>query len=137
MGPIHHIDGIMGRFMYRDILRDNLKPFLFESVPVTAIFMHDYDPKHKSTLVKDYLAAEKINVMEWPAKSPDLNPIENLWELVDRQIRKNTHKNKAELRQAIEDAWRAVPSSVLVSLMESMPRRCSAVIKAKGQHTKY
>ena len=75
--------------------------------------------------------------MPWPVQSPDLNPIEHLWQ----HLRKfgecpEPPKDILELWERVEREWEAIPSSVCRELVESMPRRVTAVISAKGGYAK-
>ena len=72
-----------------------------------------------------------------PAQSPVLNPIENLWSILDRTLASRTPNDEAELFQALEDGWKRLPVDLLTRLVASMPSRCQAVIDAKGGTTKY
>ena len=76
-------------------------------------------------------------MLEWPAQSPDLNPIENLWCEAERRLGGHKFKKSDELFNAVRKAWESIPKSRLEKLVESMPRRCQAVIDAKGYATKY
>ena len=80
------------------------------------------------------VSAKKVSVVEWPPQSPDLNPIENLWEIVNQT--KNC-TNSEILFKRLEDAWNAIPTNFISNLIASMPRRCQAVIEKKGFATKY
>ena len=101
------------------------------------VFQHDNDPKHTSGVVQRYLANKKVNVMKWLAQSPDLNPIENLWaELNNRITTERKPMNEFELFEVLQRGWESVSIEYLHSLIESMPRRCKAVVKAKGMPTK-
>lgn len=102
MGPIHKISGTMDRFKYLDILKNVMMPYAEWEMPLKFIFQHDNDPKHTANVVKDWIAKEKIRVMKWPAQSPDLNLIENLWEITNRQIRKVTIRNKDQLFEEVQ-----------------------------------
>lgn len=101
------------------------------------IFQDDNDPKHKAKLVQEFLKNMKINRLEWPAQSPDLNRIEHLWDVVEREIRKFPISNKNQLKTRITEAWGIISENVTNNLVDSMPRRCQAVIAAKGGPTKY
>ena len=61
--------------------------------------------------------------MEWPAESPDMNPIENLWSEVTRTMDPSANQptNLAELRQTVVDAWQPLPLQILATLIDSMP----------------
>lgn len=74
--------------------------------------------------------------LEWPAQSPDLNPIENLWEEVDRKINRSNATNLEQLWVEIQAAWNAITPERCQTLISSMNRRCQAVIDAKGYPTK-
>jgi hypothetical protein len=136
-GPLVRVNGIMDRFVYKDILDKNMLPYAKKHMPKKWIFQQDNDPKHKSKLLQEYFAAKKITVLEWPSQSPDLNPIEHLWEELDRQIRVKNYSNGAELFTALQVEWDKIPMSRISKLIESMPRRCKAVIESKGYATKY
>jgi hypothetical protein len=109
------------------------------------IFQHDNDPKHKAKVNIKYLnekgclALNPFEILDWPSQSPDLNPIEHLWKQIKDQMKKRKlrPKNETELFQHIKEEWEKFPKERLEKLIDSMPRRCQAVIKNKGGPTKY
>ncbi|KJZ68323.1 hypothetical protein HIM_12290 [Hirsutella minnesotensis 3608] len=131
-----------------------IKACLEEQLPTIAepgsVFAQDDAPTHTAYVVRDWLRewAEEngIGLVDWPAYSPDLNPIENLWKIVKDKICDNhpelaalpkTNEAKQRLCEAAVEAWEEIEDKALKSLVESMPRRCAAVIKANGWYTKY
>ena len=75
--------------------------------------------------------------MDWPAQSPDLNLIENLWDQIKAMAQEQNPTSVKELRTAINSTWEGFPSYRLNNLIVSMSRRCAAVIRARGEPTKY
>ena len=87
----------------------------------------------------NFMETEGIEHMEWPAVSPDINPIENLGSEVTRTMDASANQptNLAELRQAVIDAWQALPLQTLANLIDSMHPRVQALCDASGGNTKY
>lgn len=75
----------------------------------------------------------------WPAKSPDMNIIENIWSILAQKVYENGRhfNNKVELKEAIVMAWQSISQGQIRSLYDSLPRRIIALHDAKGKHTKY
>jgi transposase len=139
VGKICRIEGIMYKEDYLDILQEYLEPSVYTLFPnYDYLFQHDNDPKHTANVVKDFIRDEKIPMLEdWPGQSPDLNPIENLWSILNMRLAKRRCRTQEELFQAIQDGWNELPVNILATLVESMPRRLAAVIASKGYPTKY
>jgi len=102
-------------------------------------FQEDNARLHTSKVAKKFHTENGLRKLSWPAQSPDLNPIENLWADVKKSIRgrKKMPSNIAELEQHVNKAWRKILIQTIENLVDSMPQRIQAVIKAKGGPTKY
>ena len=100
-------------------------------------FQQDNDPKHTSRVAKEFLQGNVPIVLDWPSNSPDLNPIENLWNIVKRNVEKRKPKNCKELDQFMVEEWDNIPNSVLISLIDSMQRRCELIIENNGDRIPY
>ncbi len=84
-------------------------------------------------------AARGIYPIQWPPFSPDLNPIESVWDDMKDYIEDYylNYRTPQQLREAVTAAWNAIGQHRLDELVDEMPERCQAVIDAKGYHTKY
>jgi hypothetical protein len=122
------IDGRMDADLYTQILEDKLQESLkyYGKEVAHIIFQQDNDPKHKFKKATQWFKDYGYTVMVWPAQSADLNPIEHCWVYLKRK-----------LEEYSESEWNKIPPEVCQGLIESMPRRIEAVIKAKGGNTKY
>ena len=103
------------------------------------VFQHDNDSKHTSRIARQWLENNGVSVLNWPAQSPDLNPIEHLWQHLKRQLvaYATSPTSIHELWERVEAQWEKVPPQVCINLVESMPRRVAEVLKVKGGYTKY
>jgi transposase len=135
------IDGNMDAELYTRILGGELLSTLdhYGLERASIIFQQDNDPKHTSKMARRWLDSNGIQVLEWPPQSPDLNPIEHAWDFLKRRLA--GHETVAaginELWTRVEQEWERIPDQFCKNLIESMPRRVAAVLKAKGGYTNY
>ncbi|GFS89200.1 transposable element Tcb1 transposase [Trichonephila clavipes] len=94
----------------------------------TAIFQQDNARPHVTRIVRRVFVTHQIELLPWPARSPDLSPIENMWSLVAQRFTQITPPvaTPDQLWPRVEAAWSAVPQEHIQSLFESMPRRVAA-----------
>ena len=90
-----------------------------------------------SQQIKDWLHNNGITCLDFPPYSPDLNPSENLWSDVARRVEKHQAPSPEQLQDVVAEKWQETAKKLLIQLAHSMPKRCRAVIKAKGAYIDY
>ncbi|KMQ83189.1 paired box protein and transposase domain containing protein [Lasius niger] len=135
-GDLIKIDGILRKESYHKILMKHALPSGKRLIEGKFVFQQDNDPKHKSKLCINYLRKKEeegfFECMDWPPQSPDCNPIELLWDELDRSVRKLQPKNSEQLWSYLQTIWKSISTETLQKLIERMPKICRAVIKEKG-----
>ncbi|GFV34965.1 transposable element Tcb1 transposase [Trichonephila clavipes] len=103
------------------------------------VFMDDNATCHRTLAVQDCLDSEGIQRLVWPARSPDLNPIENVWDALGRQVagRNYPPTNKNTLIRALTEEWDKLPLELLDNVVQSMVRRVECCITLHGGHIPY
>ncbi|GFW66034.1 transposable element Tcb1 transposase [Trichonephila clavipes] len=140
-GRLDVVKGMMQQDQYKDVLQNRLILQLEEWFPngESYIFMQDGAPCHTALSIKAFLAEQNILLLDWPGNSPDMNTIENVWELMKREVAKDVITNKMQLLERIIHMWNHPPQmqETIQSCIDSMLRRIEALIAAKGGTTKY
>ncbi|GFV63058.1 transposable element Tcb2 transposase [Trichonephila clavipes] len=103
------------------------------------LFMDDNAPCHRTVAAEQLLKSEDIELMDWPARSPDLNPIEHVCDFLDRRLAARTVPPVTirELRLALQDEWAAMPQQLIDTLILSMGRRYETCLAVRGDHIPY
>ena len=137
VGPLVVVEGNMNSDDYVNILANSFIPWV-SNYP-GSIFQQDGASCHTSSYSVWWMSTHNVPILDWVAQSPDLNPIENLWNYLDYQVRKRKPlpKSKQELIDVVKEEWKKISLETLHHLILSLSNRIKAVIKAKGGHTKY
>lgn len=104
-------------------------------------FVQDGDPSQNSTAAKEALSSVKAKVFEIPPRSPDLNPIENVFHIASKDLKKSSasieHESKEEFVARIKRTLYGIDTGIIDRTIESMDKRLELIIKNKGERTKY
>ena len=101
------------------------------------VLQEDNDPKHQSKFANEWRAKKKITRLPWPARSPDLNPVENIWAILKSNVRYHQPKNLKELASAIRKEWKNLSIEYAQNLVASVQRRIKDVLEKNGDHILY
>ncbi len=138
VGGIEFIENIMNKFVYLNILKRQMKQSADKlGLPNVFCFQQDNDPKHTAELVRLWLLYNATKQLHSPPQSPDLNPIEHLWALLERRIRTHTITSKEMLKTVILDEWSKMSAQDTRKLVHSMPKRLAEALKFRGYPTSY
>ncbi len=139
IGYLTKIDGGLDSAMYCDILKGELRQTIEFYGLEDFVFQHDNDPKHTARVTQACIAENNLEVLQWPAQSPDLNPIEYMWHVLKQKL--GDHElmptSMHELWLRVQHEWESINVDDCMKLIETMPKRLEAVMKAKGGNTKY
>ncbi|QRW20438.1 Transposable element Tcb2 transposase [Rhizoctonia solani] len=141
VGRLIRIDGRLTAAKYIEILKEGLLGTLKDyKIPIRHfLFQQDNDPKHTAKITKAWFKEKSISVLPWPAQSPDMNIIENVWSYLDRKVHSRNPPpcNTTELWEALHEEWECIDQGFITKLYESMPNRIDALLSAKGGNTPY
>lgn len=114
--------------VYQNILQDNLGECFANSG--AEILQHDGAPAHRANSVKKWLQENEIDyITDWPSNSPDINPIENLWGILKRELREKDISTVEKLEAELRAAWDRIPDTTLQNLADSIPTRLTKIRK--------
>lgn len=133
------VNGTLTSQRYRDeILSPVVLPYLRTNGPGLT-FQQDNATAHTARATREFLNQNNVDMLDWPSKSPDLSPIEHVWDELGRRVRmrRPQPQNLLQLATALEEEWNNIPGHVIQRYVSSMRRRCVAVLNAGGGHTRY
>lgn len=136
--PLALIDGTVDSLKYQEILKGYLIPTMDTLYPEGYVLQQDNARPHTSRSTRKFFEDQGLELLdEWPANSPDLNPIENLWGWMKRMLEPVKRTSVEDWKSKLEELWDSVSSELIEKLVVSMPQRIEACIAANGGHTKY
>ena len=137
LGPLVIVPKNINGEKYVETLKNNLLPWMKQLPKQKFILMQDNAPAHKKKSTLDTLASLDISVMPWPPQSPDLNLLENVWELLSKQVYKNGRQFTSikNLLAAVQSAWSTIDKTDLENLVKTMPKRIEQVYVRNGSQT--
>jgi hypothetical protein len=129
----------MNANFYKQVLENSLLPSVQTIIEKDEKwdYVQDNAPCHRANLINAWFREKELTAMDWPARSPDLNPIEHIWSIIDQKLTKHVITSMAELERLIKKYWDEIPKETCQHLVESMPKRISACISAHGGYFKY
>ena len=135
---------IQGNIIGDQYIRDVVQPVVVlhfdnHSLATRHVYMDDKARPHRSRAVTAYLQSEAVTSVPWPVMSPDLNPIEHIWDMLDRHIqaREPPVQNIRQLEAALLLEWQQLSQQDRRRLTGGMRRRVEAVIQTRGGYTRY
>ncbi|CDF35348.1 unnamed protein product [Chondrus crispus] len=141
VSPLVFLNGNQNSGKYCETLDKALLPFAAEMYGEMENWVYQQDGAsiHRSRFTRSWLNEKGVRTMDWPAKSPDLNIIENIWGIMARRVylRQRQFDTIEQLKEVIEDVWAIISGELLQKLYRSIPRRMLAVLDGQGRATKY
>ena len=135
----YYVNEILDKVVLSDVLRNDARRN-------EIIFMHDNSPIHTAHRTRKWIRRNRLKVMKnWPPKGPDMNPIENVWAEIERQLARRQCRDRHELWMYVSQTFETLttddnngePSDYLKNLINSMPRRMAEVVQRDGGWTRY
>ncbi|MDQ5930221.1 MAG: hypothetical protein QG594_2008 [Bacteroidota bacterium] len=131
--------GRINQHLYKNTLENALLPSseLMYNQEQSWLFQQDGASAHTARSISEWFIENGITTLPWPAKSPDLNPIEHVWSWIDAQLVSAKMTTLDELKEELHRLWLTIPREMCMKLVESMPGRVRACYLAKGGFFKY
>lgn len=139
-GVCWRVEGRFNALNYINILENVMLPSTEQIYPNnTFIYQQDNCPVHTANRVTDWFLNHNVEVLPFPAFSPDINPIENVWGIIVKNIYKRNFRpqNSNELWEIIHDCWENLDPNIISTTIQSMPNRLTQIIEKDGYMTKY
>ncbi len=141
LGPLVPIEHRLNTTAYLSIVADHVHPFITTVYPSSDATSSRIMHRHKAQIIPEWFLEHdnEFTLLKWPPQSPDLNPIDHLWDVVEREIciMDVQPPNLQQLRNAIMSIWTKISEECFQHLVESKPRKIKAVLKAKWGQTRY
>ena len=99
---------------------------------MSILFQQDNARPHVSAATMNYLDQKRVSRLPWPASSPDLNIIENVWSMIDNKLLKLSINNIDDLKKALQTVWLEISNEIIQKLFASLPERIRQVMKNHG-----
>ncbi len=126
MGSLHVLEGTMNAERYIKDLEQHMLPSRWR------LFQQDNAKPHTTAITIAWLHSRRVQVLNWPAYSPDLSPIENIWHTIKLKMRQRRPQTLQQLETYIRQEWDQIPTPKLIT---SMPRHLQTVLKRRGDAT--
>lgn len=138
LGTLKLIEGTVNAAKYQEILQSSLLPSITQLYPNSDfVFQQDGASCHTAKSTKKWFGNNNIKVLSHPSSSPDLNPIETVWHKMKQYLRNHPQRNLSQLRTTLQEIWDNFSPKICETLVDTMPARVQAVVKAKGDVTSY